>query len=147
MLPVIFLVNLRTQLEDDNAPDKHACKRMWNIYDDVICCKAPPPNLNSANIFLRSVWGQTAKLKDRQYFRLYDTIYDDWVSRYFVVGIGLGPGRSEFLLYEVRFSLTLARESEKEKGRICVASQQAKLLMCFILCWRANVAFLPSMFS
>ena len=31
----------------------------------------PLPNLNSANIFLQSVWGQTAKFKDRQYFQLY----------------------------------------------------------------------------
>jgi len=31
----------------------------------------PLPNLNSANILLRPVWGQTAKFKDLQYFQLY----------------------------------------------------------------------------
>ena len=48
-------------------PDKHAC----NVYDDITRCKAPPPNLNSANIFSCSVWGQTAKFKDCQYLQLY----------------------------------------------------------------------------
>ena len=34
--------------------------------------ETPPPNLrNSADIFLRSVWYQTAKFKDGQYFWLY----------------------------------------------------------------------------
>ena len=35
----------------------------------------PPPNLNSTNIFLRSIWGQAAKFKDRQYFWLYSALY------------------------------------------------------------------------
>ena len=35
----------------------------------------PPPNLNSTNIFLRSIWGQAAKFKDHQYFRLYSALY------------------------------------------------------------------------
>ena len=46
-------------------------KRVHNVFDDVYDA---PPNLNSANIFLRLVWGQTAKFKDRQYFRLYGTV-------------------------------------------------------------------------
>ena len=33
--------------------------------------ETPLPNLNSTNIFLWSVWGQTTKFKDRQYFWLY----------------------------------------------------------------------------
>ena len=41
-----------------------------NVHDDMIRCKTPPPNLNFANIYLRSVWSQTTKLKDRQYFQL-----------------------------------------------------------------------------
>ena len=39
-----------------------------NVYDNVIRCEAPPPNLN---IFLHLVGGQTAKFKDCRYFRLY----------------------------------------------------------------------------
>ena len=131
MLPVIFLVNLQTQLEDHNAPDKHACKRMWNIYDDVICCKAPPPNLNSANIFLRSVWGQTAKLKDRQYFRLYDTILMIGYSDILLLGLDLVLADPNFYCTKLD-SLLLWPEKvrEREKG----STQQAKLLMCFIPC-------------
>ena len=41
----------------------HVC----NVHDDIICCKAPLPNLNFTNIFLRSAWGQTAAC---QYFWL-----------------------------------------------------------------------------
>ena len=43
-----------------------------NVYDDVIHCKAPPPNLNSANIFKARFWGQTAKFKWQaiQYFEM-----------------------------------------------------------------------------
>ena len=48
-------------------PDKRAC----SVYGDVIHCEFPPPNLNS--IFICSVWGQIAKFKDCQYFRLYST--------------------------------------------------------------------------
>ena len=118
MLPVIFLVNLRTQLEDDNAPDKHACKRMWNIYDDVICCKAPPPNLNSTNIFLHSVWGQTAKLKDRQYFWLYDTRLMIGYPDILLSGLDLVLADPNFYCMKLdSLLLTLARESERERER------------------------------
>ena len=44
-------------------PDKH----VHIVHDDVIRCRASLPNLNSANIFLRLVWGQTAKFKDFWY--------------------------------------------------------------------------------
>ena len=40
-------------------PDKHT----RNVYDDVVCSAVPPLNLNSVNIFLHLVWGQTAKFK------------------------------------------------------------------------------------
>ena len=33
----------------------------------------PLPNLNSTNTFVWLVWGQTAKFKDHQYFRLYSS--------------------------------------------------------------------------
>ena len=40
-----------------------------NVRDDVYAARdRPSPSLNFVNI---SVWGQTAKFKDRQYFRLY----------------------------------------------------------------------------
>ena len=35
--------------------DKCAC----NVWDDIICCEVPPPNLNSDNVFSHLVWGQT----------------------------------------------------------------------------------------
>ena len=75
-LPVIFLViceltalfkYLKREDTTFELPDKHA----RNVYNDVIRCEVPPPNLNSAKIFLCSVWGQTAKFKDRQCFQLY----------------------------------------------------------------------------
>ena len=43
-------------------------KCVFYIYDDVLHCEAPLPNLNSVNIFLHIAWGQTGK---HQYFRLY----------------------------------------------------------------------------
>ena len=46
-----------------------------NVYDDIIHCEAPPPNSNSANIFLWLVWDQTIKFKDRQYYRLYGSFH------------------------------------------------------------------------
>ena len=65
-LPVIFLVNLPTHSfvqvpqvrEEAMLPDK--CTH--NVYDDVICCEAQQPNLNSANIF-----SQTVKFEDHQF--------------------------------------------------------------------------------
>ena len=32
-------------------PDKHAPQHARNVYNDVIHCEAPPPNLNFTNIF------------------------------------------------------------------------------------------------
>ena len=56
-------------------PDKRAC----NVYDDVICCEAPP--LKFCQYFLRMVWGQTAKFKDHQYFQLYERSQSDfWIG-------------------------------------------------------------------
>lgn len=49
-------------------------KHMYNIYDDVIhCVRRHRHILNSTNILFCSVWGQTSKFKDDQYFRLNGT--------------------------------------------------------------------------
>ena len=32
-------------------PDKRDLRRARNVYNDIIRCEAPPPNLNFANIF------------------------------------------------------------------------------------------------
>ena len=40
-------------------PDKLTC----NVYDHVICCDAPPPNLNYSNIFYTQFAAKLPNLK------------------------------------------------------------------------------------
>ena len=48
----------------------------FRLYTLAHCTARQTPNLNSANISKCPVWSQTAKLNDRQYFRLYGISVD-----------------------------------------------------------------------
>ena len=80
MLPVIFLVNLRTHgfVQVPQARGRQRCsdKRARNVYNDVLrCdvlrCEAPPPNLNPPIFLFWPLGTKPPNLMNRQYFRLY----------------------------------------------------------------------------
>ena len=48
-------------------------KRARNVYNDIIYCEAPPPNLNSANIIYAWFGAKLPNLKDCQHFWLHST--------------------------------------------------------------------------
>ena len=57
--------------ERGSGSETSASSERWQRF----LINGPAPNLNSANIFLWLVWGQTAKFKDCQYFQLYGSAF------------------------------------------------------------------------
>ena len=74
MLPVIFLVNLRTHGFVQVPQARGRQRSLINVLAMFIMTytlRSATAKLKSANVFISAAWDQTTKFNDRQYFQLY----------------------------------------------------------------------------